>query len=215
MNYRFRVAFIAIILCLFVLMATGWSYSNSRHRNPSQNQEKVIEKAWTKGKEPVDVKILAGGKAIKFGEKFSSDAEWMKGLSLTIKNKSDKTITFVSIALDFPEALAGGGRAMAQHQILLGKPLDLDSSTAEPFILAPGQSYDIPLAARYDSIKQLVERSPQSMDNISKITFRLDSVGYEDGTLYSGGEIYRRNPDASSSRKWIKIGEQLSTPEND
>jgi hypothetical protein len=42
------------------------------------------------------------GKVFK-GGKFEDDDEWMNGLTVSVRNKSDKALTYVQVTPDFPK----------------------------------------------------------------------------------------------------------------
>src|SRR4051794_19469878 len=72
-------------------------------------KEKLVDNV-AYGNEPVEpLEVKLSGKSIKFKEKISNnDEEWLRDLSFKFKNKSDKPILFIEIALDFPETASSG-----------------------------------------------------------------------------------------------------------
>jgi len=81
-----------------------------------------------------------------------------------------------------------------------------DSKASRPALrLGPGESTEIRLAARYDDIKTLLQLKSTPPDSITNVVVRLHQVMFDDETLWSGGESYRRNPDTANPHKWIRI----------
>jgi hypothetical protein len=74
-----------------------------------------------------------------------------------------------------------------------------------PLLLMPNQSTEFSLAAEFDELKRLIEPRHSRVGAINDINVRLGEVMFEDGTLYSGGAIFKRNPDASDPRKWLRV----------
>jgi len=52
--------------------------------------------------------VTSGGKAITLGESFAADDEWLKSLSVRVKNVSSQTISSVQMNLFLPEIMPGG-----------------------------------------------------------------------------------------------------------
>ena len=105
--------------------------------------------------------------------------------------------------LTFPQTATNEHPRVGLHQIFLG--VDPDRTLARPELrLAPNESMEIPLIARHDDIKKLVE-SRLSIENITEMEIRIHQVLFNDGTLFETGALYRRNPDPNDPRKWIKI----------
>ncbi len=68
----------------------------------AQGQERVIDKiSWRA--EPIKVvKLKTKGKPIELGKKFSEEDDWLKGLTATVQNVSNKAIARIELDLAFP-----------------------------------------------------------------------------------------------------------------
>jgi hypothetical protein len=185
-------------LCLLAVFMVGWVSPRV------QDKKRMIVRPLTLVKEPVEITFERHGQPVKANEEFEGDVDWVKELKLKLKNRSDKTITFIVLDIDFPETEAVVGK-VAQRQIWLGRwP---DEQTTRPLLqLRPGESTEFPLDAEYDDIKALIT-GIMPVDSITKTVIRLHQVMFDDGTLFSSGVMYRRNPDANDPHKWIKIEE--------
>lgn len=171
-----------------------------------QDPERIILQARPHEKDPVEISnILVGEKAVRFGEKFNSGETWLKGVTFKVTNKYTKPITYVQINIDFPEVLHNG--IMMQHQMFLGRHPVFDKPVnSKPLRIPPGESLKASLDQEYEAIEKVITAIDSSkVGLINKITIRLSEVGFEDGTIYSGGDLYRRNPDSTSQSKWVKI----------
>jgi hypothetical protein len=69
----------------------------------AQGQDRLIDKmSWPK--EPIKIlKLRTKGKAIELGKKFAEEDDWLKGLTVTVENVSDKAIARIEINLAFPQ----------------------------------------------------------------------------------------------------------------
>lgn len=171
----------------------------------SQNRDREIQQARTETNVPVEItEIKVREKAVHLKEKFIEDNDWIKKTAFKLKNKYTKTITFVNINIDFPETETSG--IMMQRQLNLGRhPVDGRPTDPLPLNLTPGESLEVLLAPEFDDIKRMIERRHAPIDVISKILFRIQDIGFDDGTVYAAGAFYKRNPDPNSPRKWIQI----------
>jgi len=187
-------------LCLVVIYLSGWT-------NPQvQSNKKMIVRPRTLVKQPLEISFEHRGQLAKPNEEFEGDADWLGNLTLKVKNNTNKAITYVLLDLYF-YAQAGTGEdqqpTLGLHTISLG--VDPDRKVpAHEFHLAPNESVEIPLAARYKDIKTLVEfRRP--VEQVNQMVVRIHDVLFDDGTLFEVSTMYRRNPDPNDLHKWIKI----------
>ena len=194
-------------LCVFVIFVSGWV-------NPLAQDNKTIVRRLTFTKEPVEISFKLKGQPVNSRkvkrpvegistEEFEGDPDWLKDLTFKVRNTSEKTITYLALNLHFPEVTKNGATGL--HQIFLGVDPDGKFPRAE-LRLAPNQTTEIPLAAMYDNIKNLVRAADNSrIENVSKLSVDFSSALFEDGTLFEGGTTWRRNPDPNGHPKWIRI----------
>ena len=140
-------------------------------------------------------------------EEFEGDRDWLKDLTIKIKNTSGKTITYIYVNLYFPEVVKDD--AVASHQIHLG--IDPNRKFHNPELrLAPNESLEIPLAERFKDITSLVKivGSGLPVESVSKVEVEFHAALFDDETLFETGEMFRRNPDPNDPHKWIRIKEE-------
>src|SRR6266496_3686910 len=88
---RLAVLLVAANVVLLTLYVTGWS--SSVLRQLGRQNKKRVEKHKTFLKLPLEIsKAKVGDKQIALGEQFDGDVDWLKGLTIKVRNKSDKTI---------------------------------------------------------------------------------------------------------------------------
>src|SRR5690242_3094167 len=99
-------------LCVFVIFVSGWI-------KPGVQNKKTIIRRLTLAKEPVDISFKLKGQplnanhAVRANEgvsadEFDGDSDWVKDLTLKLRNTSGKTITYIQINLHFPEVTSNG-----------------------------------------------------------------------------------------------------------
>jgi hypothetical protein len=177
-----------------------------------QDRKKSIVQRVTYSKYPVEILFQLKGRSLteeKLVDSFRSndfdaDGDWLKDLTIKIKNTSGKTITWMLVNLEFPEVTKDG--AVALHQIFLG--VDPDAPFPRPELrILPNQTFDISLNEKYDDLKRLVNviGSGMPIESVSKLLVEFHAALFDDDTKFFIGSMYRRNPVPGDPQKWIKI----------
>ncbi len=202
-NRKITTALIIANICLVTLYTSSWSHGK---RRVAPQKEKAVLKHPGPKKEPFEItEIRVKTKALKLGEIFEDESDWLKHVTFKVKNRSDKAITFLQIDLDFPETEATAG-AIMMHQLFFGQRPDFRSTlNNQPLYIKPNEAIEISLEREYDDIKTLIELKHPTVGVINKLTIRTSSIIFEDDILYSAGMFSRRNPDPDSPQKWIPI----------
>lgn len=193
-------------LGLLVTCVSGWV-------NPFARDKKTIIRRLTLSKEPVEITFKLKGEPVNASkatraaegirtEEFDGDEDWLKNLTLKLRNTSDKTITYIVLNLHFPEVTKNGRTAL--HQVFLGVDPDGKFQRAE-LQLEPNETIEVSLAERYEGLKTLVGAGNSRIENVGKMWVEFNSAYFEDGTLFEAGTLFKRNPNQNDLHKWIKI----------
>jgi hypothetical protein len=183
-----------------------------------QSNKKTILQRLSYFKYPIEVSFELKGQPLSLTkavlaepgfrtEEFEGDRDWLKDLTIKIKNTSGKTITWMLVNLLFPDITKDG--AIALHQIFLG--VDPDAPFARPELrLLPNQTLEIPLNGRYEDLKRLVNviGSGTPIESVSKLEVEFHAALFDDETRFQTGEMFRRNPDPNDPQKWIRIKQE-------
>jgi hypothetical protein len=198
-------------LLVLILYVSGWTHAVPQEAG-LRGKERAVKKAFAPPNEPVEFASLkVKEKAAGLGEKFEAEGDWLRGVTLRIKNRGDRPIVWARLDVTFPETTATG--PVMLHQIFLGSRPDLPQTPGvAPLRLMPKETLEVPLASEYDQIKALIELRHASVELIHEVDLRLGEVLFEDGTLWSGGQLFKRNPDASHPRKWLRLSDGPQKP---
>jgi hypothetical protein len=145
---------------------------------------------------PVEiVSIKLNGKNISPEEKIKGDDDWLKGVSFTVKNISDKPIAYVAIALYFKPP-NGPARSIG---FILSYGVDysrgLPRSGSSPLPIQPGQTVDLVLTdERYPNFLHIL--SLGEMPRNFEVPYYVDRISFEDdpNIIWEGGYLKRKNP---------------------
>lgn len=198
-------------LLVLILYVSGWTREAPQEPR-LRGKERAVNKAFAPPSEPVEFAGLkVKEKAARLGDKFEGEGDWLRGVAFSIKNRADRPIVWARLDVTFPETAATG--PVMLHQIFLGRRPDLpQTAAAAPLRLMPKETLEVSLAPEYDRIKRLIELRHASVELVHEVDLRLGEVLYEDGTLWSGGQLFKRNPDAGQPRKWLRVSEGPKTP---
>lgn len=195
----------------------------------AQTNEKMIIRRLTIVKYPLELSIQYKGQPLKATEHvfpelgfrtlvFDGDSDWLKNLTVTLKNVSDKPITYVALFLRFPETArdkpsrglnlpsptsTDRPHGSGLHQIFIG--VDPDRKFQRPKLrLAPSESLDIPLDTEFRDIATLLRLLDQPIEQVSQMEIEIHSALFDDGSLFEAGMMYRRDP--TDPHRWVPIG---------
>jgi hypothetical protein len=191
MSFR-RLAFVVVILGFITLLA----HDLLTRAEIVRQQDRVLkEKEWSN--EPIVItKVKVKGKPIALGENQSGDDDWFRGLTVDVKNISKKTIVFVDLAITFPPTEGSPGERAASDHLLYGNYPPLPGETLTPHpdqpSLLPGDNATL-LLADYEGTREFLNKvgKPQS---IKEIEISIADVIFDDGTKFSGGQMWKRDP---------------------
>lgn len=182
------IAFIAALL----LTPTPKAYLQDNETN--RDEDKLVEKGMG-FKPPVEItaiKSKAGD--IKPGIKFSSDEDWVQGLTISVRNKAEKPITHISLMILFPRPKGQEGKLDFAESLNYGaSPVPYQDGRI-PFNSAkavlPGESVELKLSdENYFTVKTLLKDS--KYPSINRIKVDVTTLGFSDGTLWVAGKTYR------------------------
>jgi hypothetical protein len=127
----------------------------------------------------VITEIKVEGRPVTPGQPFTAGDDWLRSLSVRVRNTSNKPIAFVQIGFSLPEA--------RYHNADVGHMLHYGRSTAgggapDAAPLAPGEEVELTLTEEeFDALRSSAERLSGGFD-CHRLRLGTASVRFEDGT---------------------------------
>jgi hypothetical protein len=141
------------------------------------------------------------------GEKFRAEDDWMKGLTFSVKNTSEKTIIYIEIELSFPRHKGAPEEPEAHDRIIYGHYPALPGETATPHPdqppIRPSETVDVVLKD-FDGIREFLNSTHYPV-SINRLEVSVGDVVFDDGIKWSGGGLFRRDPENPGG--WFRIKE--------
>lgn len=138
----------------------------------------------------------------------TDDNEWLKGFAVQLTNTSGKNINFVSVRITFvrPKDDPTASDPPLMHSITFGRnPFSVkDPATLNEFKTPPNGTVDVVLTDdTYEMLKRVLKKL-RYPDDIKRVELLLEVVGFDDGTVWDMGRLFRRD----ETNKFIPIEEQ-------
>lgn len=146
---------------------------------------------------------------------------WLKNMSVVVRNGSNKTIVAASVRVlfhgrntarpaYFPVYAATALQErhvghLPEHQLYDRSGKKLTQLAGEPIAIRPGQELDIPVAPDSEALRKLIEEQ-MPVSSVTTCGFSITSVYFDDGTKWSYGGFYR--PDLATPGKYVRISFQ-------
>lgn len=185
-------------LLVLVGLAVSLSMASPSAGKVGRQDERRVEKDKFKN-EPIEIVGLKNKKGkFKLNQKIDDDDEWLDGFGVTVVNRTQKTITSVVITIVFHRP----GSDNPYNDLPFVYTLHF---SANPFfpeyqlrdktkVIRPGESADIVVSDDdYRQNKEFLKQAGYPPD-VKRVDLLIDTVGYEDGTIWSGGSMFKRDP---------------------
>ncbi len=175
-----------------------------------QKQDSVLKKKeWSN--EPIEITtVKAKGKTIALGESHSCDDDWFRGLTVAVKNTSKRTVVFIDLAITFPATEGSTGEHAASDHLLYGNypaaPGETATNHPDQPALLPGDNATLVLAD-YEGTREFLNKVGKPR-TIREIEISILDVIFDDGTKYSGGQMWKRDP--NNPNIWIPESREIA-----
>src|ERR1700752_245156 len=160
-----------------------------------QTPLRLIDKASWRS-EPIRIqKLRTAGKVIDLGKRFYAEGEWLKGLTVTAENVSNKAIARIELNLAFPRSQGGSSEAPTYVVRMIFGLYPSDPSYTETQKPAmPGDSVELQLPEANLRIIRADLKTLGYSENTSHAQISVDSVTFLDGSTWAGDEMLFPDP---------------------
>lgn len=209
-NLKTASPLIVALLSTGLLIMPGFTY---------QHKKRAVELKTYKDQpvEIVDTKVKGG--AIKPKQEFDGDSDWLNGMTVKVKNVSDKPVAYVSVLVTTYYERDGrrtkqrdGMDVQAAIELNYGAQPSRPGEPAPPYRapLQPGESIDLTLTERSrDELYALLSQDNAST-NIARLIVRAYEVFFvgDSDTMWKTGRVLRRDP--GDPQRWLPVEQNTS-----
>ncbi|MFZ0062723.1 MAG: hypothetical protein WAL47_11860, partial [Pyrinomonadaceae bacterium] len=181
------------LITLLSLVFTVWLTNSSA--NTQQRDRIVVKKPWPL--EPVKVAAVKTKNkgTVELGKLFSEDDDWLDGLTISVANNYDKTVTSLTVDIIFGME-PGDRRPPFASSLRFGPSPNIQAYlNRDPNkVVKVGQTLELQLRReKYQFIKSALERLGYP-SNIKRVELVIREVGFEDGSMIYAGALYLQDP---------------------
>lgn len=189
------------------IIAVCFAVALPAHGIANQAGERTVNKVKAP-EEPLRItRLKLKGTARGFGQKFMDGDDWLRDLTLSVKNTSNKPIVYIEIDLHFPRPedqpslLPFGSSLRYGYYPALHSPLPSDA----PRPLMPGERAEIRLS---DSEHESLVGTFKQLDypaSLEQVELSISIIIFNDDTGWNLGTPTRRDPNKPD--RWISAKE--------
>jgi hypothetical protein len=186
-------------LCSCLVATSGPTYAR-------QVRDRELRPAIDFAKIQMPVEIVAvklNGEDVRPGEKIPGDDDWLRGVSFTLKNVSDKPIAYVAVALQFPQP-----EGFVAYLLSYGVDLSRGDHRRgfSPPAIEPGATVDLALTKEeYPSFLRILDRGGAAR-RFDAAAYYVDRICFEGepDIIWAAGMLKRRDPERPTEFKAIE-----------
>lgn len=183
---------------------------NTKEPGREKKEDRTIRKyAWRN--EPLEISTLKiKGKLAKLGVKIIEEDDWLNGLTVTVKNISTKTIVWIELNIEFPTPLNPLQEPASLDHLVYGLYPQPPGQEVTPHPdqppLEPGAKADV-ILTDYEGLREFLIQTNKP-GSIKEVEISISEVVFNDGTKWSGGQLFRR--DLNDPNRWYPERPQVS-----
>ncbi len=205
-----------VLASITALMLGTVAFVTLTAHGSGQNGRQRAVQIKTYKNQPADiVAVKVKGVPVESGRKFTGDSDWFNGMTVTVKNVTDKPIVWATVLVlayherdgkriktsDGRDTAVGTSLMYGVRPLIPGEPPLSYSATP----LMPGQSADLVLSERWRDELYSLLRARDSSTDILELNLSLEEVSFygDDETMWRNGFKHRRDP--NNPRRWLVV----------
>lgn len=190
-----------VIVALTLLIAAMFFVASVNLQ--SQKESLVVEVLSFNGPIKID-SLKIGNLPVQSGEKFAATEDWLKELSVNIKNSFGKTVTYIDVGVFVGRPKGQEEVPMFHYSILRGSKINALKRINSGLEFKSSDSIDsnFNIAISDKEYKEIQESLKQLNypSGTEKLQIQIEEVVFDDGTMWSSGSWYKYNPDDQKNR---------------
>lgn len=221
-------AMLVVLACLVLSGRFGWHTASvaASGTGPKVVDIREIQRVWdavritavTIGTQRIQAGLSGARGEIKPGIPFQADDDWLKNLSISITNRTNKPIVCAQLRLWFPDTGDGtAARPTTHYDITVGQRPESslyyrDGSKVTPdhtkkaLLLAPGETLVIPFAPEIEAIQSTIEGVGNTpFSHATRVDIEPSNFYFSDGMRWDAVNIGYYIPDANHPGKYTKL----------
>ncbi|HLM55188.1 MAG TPA: hypothetical protein VK422_03610 [Pyrinomonadaceae bacterium] len=206
---RRRVVF-SLLLLSALAAALAARFDGTAASNPAQSGgEKFLKKTAHRNPVAEIVGLKVKGVPVSFDRKITADHDWLKGLTVTVKNTSSKPIIYVEVELElFGKEDEVSGRLPVVYPLPYGTytgstPSPVPDGPPASEVIEPGGSADITLTEEIYASLQLTLSASGYPVTMKHVELTLTDVIFADDTRWYKSMFLHRDP--NKPKKWLRV----------
>jgi hypothetical protein len=181
-----------------------------------RSMDAVTVTSVTVGTQLMHTGVSAGAIEIKPGGPLQAGNDWLQNTSITLKNRTDKTIVCIVLGLFFPDTGDGmsSSTPVTAYFLTVGRRPDVDSFShsgtheapdpnAKPLLFLPGQTLVIHFSDYFSGIQTLIEQKVP-LSRILRCYISREAIYFEDGMKWGDLSGFS-TPDPGHPGKFILL----------
>lgn len=154
--------------------------------------------------EPIKIiSVKYGDKEVKSGESFQAPPDWIKDLSVRVKNVSGQTLKYIEVGVNFPR---DEHENPILPQISLSKGfnylLSAQLPASEDFFIAPGEEVDLFISeSEYKAFDEAIKNIHPPSSVVQTANVRSLVAAFSPNRLWARGAYLDRDP--QNPMRWI------------
>jgi hypothetical protein len=220
-------AMLAALACLVLSGWLGWRLAPVAAANSGKSLDKIVNLDRQFRLDAVTItKVTVAGQQIQPGKSggvreeergtpFQADEDWLKNMSISLLNRTDKVIVCAQVQFFFPDTGDGVSQPITTYTITVGQRPESSlyyadgskippDTTKKPLLFAPGQTLVIPVADYVDAIQSTVEEKIP-LSQITKVNIRRANFYFVDGMRWDSVYTGYYAPDSDHPGKYTKL----------
>jgi hypothetical protein len=158
--------------------------------------------------------------AVKHGTPFQADEDWLKNMSISVTNRTDKPIICAQFRLWFPDTGDGTpAHAMTSYVITIGQRPESSlyyandskipqDTTKKALLLAPGAALVIPIAREFEAIQSTIEGVGNiPFSQVTRVEIEPIMFYFPDGMRWDAVAAGYYNPDPLHPGRYTKLND--------